>query len=68
MGNKLYCIGGAESACHKEPSYSSVDVVFTRVDGFVYNNFCVWSLQPANKCADIDPPSEDCAAGNLSCL
>lgn len=67
VGNKLYTIGGAQSACHKRPIYSSVDVVFTRVDGFVYNNFCIWSLQPASKCTDIAPPSEDCAAANPMC-
>jgi hypothetical protein len=67
VGDKIYYIGGAESACHKGPVYSSVDVVFRRVDGFVYNNYCIWSLQPANKCADLDPPSEDCVSEALVC-
>ncbi|WP_437758780.1 hypothetical protein [Sorangium sp. So ce1389] len=68
VGDKIYYIGGAQSACHKGPIYSSVDVVFNRVDGFVYNNFCIWSLQPSNKCIDLDPPSEDCVADGLMCL
>lgn len=60
VGNKLYYIGGSQDACHRGPVYSDVNTVFTRVDGFVYNSFCIWSLQPTNKCTDIDPPSEDC--------
>ncbi|WP_438019637.1 hypothetical protein WMF18_11435 [Sorangium sp. So ce315] len=67
VGDKIYYVGGAQGACHKGPIYSDVNVVFNRVDGFLYNNFCIWSLQPANKCADIDPPSEDCATDASMC-
>ncbi|XXY47933.1 hypothetical protein WME91_48800 [Sorangium sp. So ce269] len=67
VGDKVYYIRGAQSACYKGPVYSSLDVVFKRVDGFVYNNFCIWSLQPANKCTDIDPPSDDCVEDDLTC-
>lgn len=67
VGDKIYYIGGAQGACHKGPIYSNVNVVFNRVDGFIYNNFCIWSLQPANKCIDLDPPSEDCVADGLMC-
>lgn len=67
VGDKIYYIGGAQSACYKGPIYSDVNVVFNRVDGFLYNNFCIWSLQPANKCTDIDPPSEDCVKDALMC-
>ncbi|WP_437970334.1 hypothetical protein WMF04_14015 [Sorangium sp. So ce260] len=67
VGNKIYYIGGAQSACHKAPVYSDVNVVFNRVDGFIYKNFCIWSLQLANKCTDIDPPSNDCVDDALMC-
>ncbi|WP_437649627.1 hypothetical protein [Sorangium sp. So ce362] len=67
VGNEAYYIGGAQSACHEGPVYSDVNVVFNRVDGFIHNNSCIWSLQPANKCTDIDPPSEDCIAEESMC-
>ncbi|WP_438000895.1 hypothetical protein WMF26_15020 [Sorangium sp. So ce185] len=67
VGNKVYYIGGAQSACHQGPVYSDVNVTFNRVDGFIYKNFCIWSLQLTNKCTDIDPPSDDCVEDNLVC-
>ncbi|WP_437680579.1 hypothetical protein [Sorangium sp. So ce131] len=67
VGNKIYYIGGSQDACHQGPVYSDVNTVFSRVDGFVYKNFCIWSLQVTNKCADVAPPSEDCIEENLTC-
>lgn len=67
VGTRIYHVDGAESACHKGPVYSNVDIVFERIDGFVYNNSCIWSLQPADKCADLDPPSEDCVDDASTC-
>ncbi|WP_437299576.1 hypothetical protein [Sorangium sp. So ce426] len=60
-------MGGAQSAWHEGRSSPSVDIVFTRVDRFVQSDFYIRSSQPANGRADIAPPSEACAADDLTC-
>ncbi|WP_044964754.1 MULTISPECIES: hypothetical protein [Sorangium] len=60
-------MGGAQSAWHEGPSSSSVDIMFTRVDRLVQNNFHVRSSRLANERADIALPSEDCAEDDLMC-
>jgi hypothetical protein len=52
--------GGGPKAQGKGWTYSGA-VHFNRVDGVVYLDYCTWSLDPRNKCTDVDPPSDDCA-------
>ncbi len=33
---------------------------FNRIDGLIYLDFCTWSLNPRDKCTDLDPKSDDC--------
>jgi hypothetical protein len=65
VGDKLYYDGLAKyvDACHSGPYYMSMPpITLNKVTGFVYLDFCNWSLAPASKCADLAPPSNDCAA------
>lgn len=64
IGDKIYYQGLMASlgdVCRKGPVYADNNVTFTQVDGFVYLNFCTWDLEPANRCVDLQPPSDDCA-------
>jgi hypothetical protein len=62
VGDKLYYVDMSASACHTGPTFL-LDVSWSRIDGFSTIDYCTWSLQPTNKCAGFDPPSEDCAQG-----
>jgi hypothetical protein len=35
---------------------------FERITGLVSLDYCRWSLAPRDRCADLAPPSDDCAA------
>jgi hypothetical protein len=67
IGDKLYYRGYIKTdACYSGPIYDKVmgdEFMFDSVEGFGYLNFCTWGLQAHNKCTDLNPPSEDCAAG-----
>jgi hypothetical protein len=43
----------------KAPRFS-FPTAFRSITGLVYLDYCTWSLAPRDKCADLDPPSEDC--------
>lgn len=65
VGDKLYYRGYDQQTCFKAPAFSDLNIKWTSIDGFSYLNFCTWSLQPDNKCADFNPKSEDCT--NVTC-
>lgn len=61
VGDKLYYQGYNKSnPCHVAPLYAMPNPVFTQIDGFSLLDFCTWALEPGDKCADIQPPSDDC--------
>lgn len=63
VGDKVYYQGLLNSLmdpCHSAPKYADNNVTFTKVDGFIYLDFCTWGLQPENRCVDLAPPSDDC--------
>jgi hypothetical protein len=64
IGDKLYYVGYVKGsdACHSGPVYPTNDPTFTSITGFVYLDYCNWSLAPSSKCFDLAPPSQDCAS------
>jgi hypothetical protein len=62
VADKIYYQKGSVDPCHMGPKLT-VPYTVNKLDGISYLNFCTWGLQPNNKCTDLDPPSEDCAAG-----
>jgi hypothetical protein len=64
FGDKLYYRGYSDSPCHAGPVYSDPTMTFASIEGFHYLDFCSWGLAIADKCADLDPSSEDCAAAS----
>lgn len=68
VGDDIYYQGALKStdACHDGPQYANASQAFVSIDGFSYLDFCTWSLEPASKCGDLDPASEDCAIGTDS--
>lgn len=68
VGDKIYFQSSTADPkiyCHKAPVYPPT-TTFTSVDGILYLDFCTWSVQPNDKCADIAPPSADAADCNNS--
>lgn len=61
VGDKLYYRGYDKQTCYTGPMFSDLNIKWTALDGFGYLNYCTWSLQPDNKCADFNPASEDCS-------
>jgi hypothetical protein len=65
VGDKLfYKAWDTSTVCSAGPTYVDTKTVFTHVEGFHYLNFCTWSIQPNDKCADVVPPSPDCLPKN----
>jgi hypothetical protein len=65
VGDKLYYVGYVKSTdiCYSGPSFPTAPPIsFTAIRGFVYLDYCNWGLDPRNKCEDLSPPSDDCAA------
>lgn len=63
VGDKAYYQGLLNSLmdpCHEGPKYADNNTTFTKIDGFVYLDFCTWSMEPENRCVDFAPPSDDC--------
>jgi len=48
--------------CHDGPKFTSADgtFAFNAIEAFSTQDYCSWVLEPADKCADFDPSSEDC--------
>ncbi|MGK3964776.1 hypothetical protein WMF38_11465 [Sorangium sp. So ce118] len=63
VGDKVYYVQGSTNACHEAPDYSKTDIEWVRIDGFSTLDYCTWSLQPAQKCADFEPAGTDCMNG-----
>ncbi|MGK3995283.1 hypothetical protein [Sorangium sp. So ce1024] len=63
VGDKMYYVQGSTNACDQAPDYPSTDIEWARIDGFSTLDYCTWSLQPSNKCADFDPAGKDCTDG-----
>ncbi|WP_437309833.1 hypothetical protein [Sorangium sp. So ce388] len=63
VGDKVYYVQGSTNACHKAPDYRKTEIEWVRIDGFSTLDYCTWSLQPLNKCADFDPAGKDCTDG-----
>jgi hypothetical protein len=63
VGDKNYYQGllAKTDVCHKGPVYANATTTFTQIDGFSFLDFCTWSLEPENRCVDLQPPSDDCA-------
>jgi hypothetical protein len=49
----------AQNKCHAGPVFAD-GTIFASIEGFSYRDYCTWVLEPNDKCADFDPPSEDC--------
>jgi hypothetical protein len=64
VGDKLYYIAplAATDACHAPPSFPTQTPTFASIAGFAYLDGCTWGIQPADKCHDLSPPSDDCAS------
>jgi hypothetical protein len=69
VGDKLYYVGyvKATDVCYAGPYYSSMPtpdagLPFNSITGFVYLDYCSWSIAPRNQCFDLNPPSQDCAS------
>ncbi|HRI71591.1 MAG TPA: hypothetical protein PK156_45475, partial [Polyangium sp.] len=60
VGDKIYYRGYDKQTCYSGPKFSDLNIEWTAVDGINYMNYCTWTLQPNNKCADFNPASEDC--------
>jgi hypothetical protein len=63
VGDKAYYQGllnSLKDPCHEGPKYADNTTTFTKIDGFVYLDFCTWSMEPSNRCVDFAPPSDDC--------
>lgn len=59
--DKFYYVNDSSELCEMGPIFSSVPpLTWNYIDGFSYLDFCRWSIQTFDKCADFDPPSEDC--------
>jgi hypothetical protein len=68
IGDKIFYQGLLKSEgqlCHSGVNYASPMTMFTKIDGFVYLDFCTWALEPESRCADLQPPSTDCTG--LTC-
>jgi hypothetical protein len=68
IGDKVYYQGLLNSLgdpCHSTPAYATPPATFTQVDGFVYLDFCTWSIEPSSRCQDFQPASDDC--GTTTC-
>ena len=51
----------ASQACHARP-VSNATTTFSKLSGFNTLNFCTWSFDVNDKCADLTPSSTDCAS------
>lgn len=60
VGDKVYYRPYSDNYCHEGPVFSDPEIVFDRVDGFHYLNYCTWGIEANDKCADFSPSSEDC--------
>ncbi len=68
VGDKLYYQGLLNSlgqVCHSGPVYANASQSFTSIDGFLFLDFCTWSLAPACRCESLQPPPDDCTG--LTC-
>jgi hypothetical protein len=68
VGDKVYYVGyvKANDVCYAGPYYAwtptDAGLPFNSITGFVYLDYCNWSIAPRNKCFDLNPPSQDCAS------
>jgi hypothetical protein len=63
VGDALYYVGIEHyiDICYYGPKYSKEPPInFAAVRGFVYLDYCNWSLAPRDKCHDLNPASIDC--------
>lgn len=52
--------GGGPRSASKAPRYP-YPTTFEQVTGIVFLDYCSWALAPRDRCADLAPPSADCA-------
>lgn len=64
VGDKMYYRAYNTDTCSQGPTFVDVNVMFTKVEGFHYLDFCQWGMQVNDKCADFAPGSPDCAKAN----
>jgi hypothetical protein len=64
VGDELYYVGAVKNtdACYAPVTYPTDMPTFSAITGFVYLDYCTWSLAPADKCHALVPPSADCAS------
>jgi hypothetical protein len=58
--DNIYYVKGATELCQTGPVFATPPVTWTHIDGFSYLDFCRWGIEPADKCADFAPSSDDC--------
>jgi hypothetical protein len=68
VGDKVFYQGLLKSEghlCYSGVNYANTATMFTKIDGFVYLDYCNWALEPESRCSDMAPPSDDCTG--LTC-
>lgn len=62
ISNDVYYRRYAPTAdyCHKSPVFADPAVTWNRIEGFSSLDGCIWVLQAADPCADMDPYSDSC--------
>jgi hypothetical protein len=62
VNNRLYFRSAlaATQVCHARPQASNATTTFTSMTGFNALNFCAWTFDVNDKCADLTPSSTDC--------
>jgi hypothetical protein len=73
VGDNIYYRGYSKDKnfCYNGPNYTApFPDKFTAIEGFSYLDYCTWSLQPNDKCADLAPVSAnplDCNGKATAC-
>ena len=60
VADKIYYRQGSSNICSSGPVFANAATTFDYVEGFSYLDFCSWSLEANDKCADFGPSSDDC--------
>lgn len=67
VGDRLYYQGALRAnPCYASPQFCASGTTFSwsRIVGFHYLDYCTWTLQPPDKCADFTPQSSDCVVSS----
>ncbi|HSN98249.1 MAG TPA: hypothetical protein VLS89_08120 [Candidatus Nanopelagicales bacterium] len=64
VANDIYYRGYAPDTdqCHNGPTFTDATITWNRIDGFSTIDRCLWVLQAADPCADLEPMSGMCTS------